>query len=211
MIPETHPIRRVEAPLPYGADLERWKTAKCLDQFVRPWNLGAPVPRTEFRAVTHDETFAFRFDVTDNALVLAEGETEPDRVLGSDRAELFLSTTPELSTYYCLEIDPRGNLLDYRAEHYRQMDWSWSMPELSIDTEITRDGYRVEGRIPMPVLEQLGVIQADGSLIAGVFRANFSLSPTGETLQDWMPWIDPKTDTPDFHVPEAFGRLILEV
>ena len=106
-----------------GAALD-WSTAALLDDFTFPWEQSA-VPRTEFRALCDDEQLHFRFECVDQDLVLAEGATARERVEGSDRVELFVTPALTLDPYYCLELDPRGEVHDYRCRTYRQFDWDW--------------------------------------------------------------------------------------
>jgi hypothetical protein len=42
---------------------------------------------------------------------------------------------------------------------------------------------------------------------AGIYRAEFSHSPDGTIHSGWMPWVNPQTARPDFHVPASFGML----
>ena len=72
---------------------------------------------------------------------------------------------------------------------------------------ITDDGYIVEGKVPMASLQDLNLIH-DNVMRAGVYRAEFSLpAEDGELVQEWISWIDPKTEAPDYHVDSSFGEF----
>lgn len=93
-------IYRVAAASP-GRDLP-WLT-----DFSFPWKKVAP-PATRFRAFHCNDIFHFEFEAEDGDIVLDESENDHDKVLGSDRVELFFSPTPDLTApYYGLEMDPR--------------------------------------------------------------------------------------------------------
>ena len=182
-----------------------WSQATPLTDFRFPWET-TPAAPTEFRALHAAERLHFRFDCVDQDLVLAEGETAKQRVLGSDRVELFFAPSLELDPYFCLEMAPNGDAYGYRARTYRQFDdgFAWQGLELSSSIEGTR--YAVEGSLPLATLRTLGVL-APGAreLFAGVYRAEFSHLPEGGVHAGWMSWLDPKTVKPDFHVPSSFG------
>lgn len=186
-----------------------WSRAIALDDFCSPWE-ARPVPATEFRALVDEQSLYFRFDCHDDDLVLAAGDTAAQRVLGSDRVELFMTRDLGLDPYYCLEIEPRGAVLAYRARYHRRFDWDFGCRGLAVRARIDGARYCVEARLPLATLRELELL-APGAreFFAGVYRADFSHRPDGSVRFDWLPWIDPRTDKPDFHVPAAFGRFEL--
>lgn len=177
-----------------------------LDEFTLPW-VERDCPRTEFRAVWNEEKFRFRFNVEDNDIVLNDASDKDTAVLGSDRVELFFASDPELKNYYYgTEMDPRGWAYDYRAKTYRQIDDGWSFPSLKMDGEVQANGYSLAGEIDLDIFKSLDLLKG-GEMIAGVYRAEFSHGDEG-IIEDWMPWVDPGTEAPDFHVPSSFGRFL---
>ncbi len=179
-----------------------------LEDFQFPW-IDRPCPGTAFSAVWDGERFAFRFEVEDDDLVLDSSSDPAEAVLGSDRVELFFATSPDLSTpYYGAEMDPRGGVYDYKALFHRRFDDSWRFPGLQFSGELLEGGYLVEGQIPIEVLRDLGCLSG-GRMAAGIYRAEFSRGPDG-VEQDWISWIHPGTETPDFHVPGSFGAFVFQ-
>lgn len=179
-----------------------------LEDFCFPW-LERACPLTRFSAVWDGGTFAFRFEVEDDDLVLDPSSDPAEAVLGSDRVELFFARDPELSQpYYGAEMDPRGGVYDYEATYHRQFDPSWKFPGLQFAGEFVEGGYIVNGTIPIAVLRDLGCLSGD-RMTAGVYRAEFS-NGAGGVVQDWIAWIDPGTPKPDFHVPASFGTFVFE-
>jgi hypothetical protein len=189
-----------------------WQSAHVLTDFSFPWTKQTP-PATEFRALWNKQHLYFRFDVCDTDVVLAEGASVMQKVVGSDRVEIFFSTGPELNPYYAIEMDPRGEVLSYQARFHRQMNWDWSCDGLVVKASLKDTGYTVEGMIPKSTFAALDCLHDDehGSyLCAGLFRAEFSYrADGGPVIEDWMSWIDPKVATPDFHVPSSFGTIRL--
>lgn len=188
---------------PAGSPLE----GEPLADFRFPW-LERPCPRTEFRAVHDGERLRFRFDVDDADLVLGDSADPGRAALGSDRVELFFAADAALELpYYGAEMDPAARVYDYRARYHRQFDDAWRFESLEFRSEVRTGGYAVEGSFALAELEALGCLR-DGEMVAGVYRAEFSHAPGGRIAEDWISWIDPGTDTPDFHVPSSFGRFV---
>ena len=182
-----------------------WSDAECLTDFTFPWE-ERPAPLTEFRALWTDSALHFRFDCEDDDIVLAAGADDDEKVMGSDRVEIFLAPDLGLSPYYGLEMDPRGAVLAYEARYHRRFNWDWRCEGLALTAAIDGDRYRVEGSIPLATLRSLGVWEPGNTEFhAGVYRAEFSHTPEGEVHQGWMAWVDPGTETPDFHLPASFG------
>lgn len=182
-----------------------WSRACVLTDFTFPWEPTSP-PRTEFRALWSDSHLHFKFECDDADLVLGDGVDEKERVLGSDRVEIFFTPSLTLSPYYAFEMEPRGGVLAYSARHYREYDWGWCCPELKVEARIEGAGYGVEGSLPLTWLRKAGVLRPGSSEFhAGVFRAEFSRLVSGGVHQGWMPWVNPGTPRADFHVPGAFG------
>lgn len=191
----------------YSADLDLTK-GSLLDEFSLPWN-ERDCPRTEFRAVWNEERMRFRFDVEDEDIVLNDSTDKDTAVLGSDRVELFFAADAELKNhYYGAEMDPRGWVYDYRAKLYRQIDDGWVFPGLSTEGSVNSNGYSLEGAIRIDVLKELGLLESD-EMVTGIYRAEFSHGSDG-IIEEWMPWVDPGTEAPDFHVPSSFGKFLFE-
>ena len=186
-----------------------WSGAEMIHDFTFPWEPTAPPP-TEFRALHDGVNLHFRFDVVDRDLVLGPGENLKQRVLGSDRVEIFLAPDRSLTPYYCFEMEPRGEVFAYRGTYHRRFDESWSVKGFACSSQLKDAGYTVQGSFTLEALREMEVLKAGTSVFhAGIYRAEFSRKPDGTIHSGWMPWVDPKTERPDFHVPESFGLFEL--
>ena len=191
---------------PTAAD---WANARPLTDFSLPWE-NRPAPRTEFRALWTQSHLHFAFTALDSIPVLGPGSTLKDRVLDSDRVEIFLAPDLDLKPYYCLEISPDGVALTYRARHYREMDWVWQCPGLEARAVTGQDSFEVIGSLPWSALRELSVLKpGTKQFYAGLYRADFAIQPDGSLRRSWMPWVNPGTERADFHVPGSFGILEL--
>ena len=184
-----------------------WAKAELLNDFRFPWQ-DREVPSTEFRALWDEEYLYFQFVVVDQDIVLGEGMSNDEAVLGSDRVELFFAVNPELQPYYSLEMDPRTWYFDSKGRHHRKIDAGWSWPDLDLAASITTEGYILEGRTSLQTLSDLELWQDEeqSQLIVGVFRAEFEHADDGSVRHNWISWIMPDSPTPDFHIPSAFGN-----
>jgi hypothetical protein len=125
--------------------------------------------------------------------------------------EIFFSTDPELSSYYCIEVDSLGRVFDYHAKYYRIFDakWKWPSGESIVQAQQNDSGYSVTGMISMTSLKKLGLLKND-TLMCGLYRGKcMEVNPSKENMK-WISWINPGTPTPDFHLPSSFGTFQLK-
>ncbi len=184
-----------------------WAAADILTRFAFPWE-NREAPKTEFRALWDETHLHFRFDCQDDDLVLPDGPTAKDRVIDSDRVEIFFAPDLGLKPYFCLEMSPRGDVMAYEARFYREINWDWRCEGLQLAAQIDQNHYTVSGSIPLDILRQLKVLRSR-EMHAGIYRAEFHHKPDGTVHSGWMPWVNPNTEKPDFHVPASFGVLEL--
>ena len=209
--PRTYVVSPAGATLPRldGAIGEgEWPADRWESGLEFPWR-DEPAPGTSFVILAHGGSLSFAFRVEDEDVVLADGPAGDESLVArGDRVELFFARDPELDDYYSLEIDPRGRVLDYRARHYREFDFDWDCPGLEVAAWQRPGGYDVEGRLAPSALEEMGVtLGSASSILAGVFRGEFSHGEGGAIHESWISWVDPGGPKPDFHVPSAFGCL----
>lgn len=178
-----------------------WEQAWMLEGLISPWP-GEEEDKTTFKAFASPGHFNFSFDVWDNSLTTVPFQNETS-VEKEDRVELFFSNDTSLTTYYCIEIDPNGNTLDYSASFYRDFDKTWDFSSKELATRTTDKGYLVEGKISLNELSELGI---SFPFYVGIFRADFR--PAVENAVTWFSWQRPKSKTPDFHIPSAFGEIV---
>ncbi|GEM68792.1 hypothetical protein SMI01S_23980 [Sphingobacterium mizutaii NBRC 14946 = DSM 11724] len=189
-------------------NLSDWNNQNNLfsvNQFISPWgnqNFG----KTIFKAFHDGSYFYFYFDIMDKNIIEKKFEKEAD-VGGGDRGEIFLSADTGLSEYYCFEISASAKVLDYRASHYRKFDYGWDLESLEVKSKIKTDGYILEGRIPMAFIKGLMASNSEQSLYLGLFRGEFDSMEWDEKTINWISWIRPTSEKPDFHITSAFKKV----
>lgn len=183
--------------------------ANCLTDFCSAWNED-PILKIEFRALWDLENFFFNFRVFDTDVYLDQKDDSFDSIGNSDRVELFFRTNESLNPYFCLEMDASGQLMDFKAHPNKDFDFDWKWPKKDLDIKISKDeiSFTVEGRISIQSLRELNLIQ-DNSIEAGVYRAKFSKNEKQEYEPTWISWVNPNTETPNFHIASSFGKFRL--
>lgn len=198
-------VQRVQPDQP-----DRWAPATLLTDFVYPWEKST-APATLFQALYDQDFFYFRFTTEDDDIYAPGDPYDKLGVLPSDRVEIFFKSQSAMDPYYCLEMDPRGRVLDYIARYYRVTDfkWEWPEPHLEVTASIQDAGYIVEGKISLSSLRELGILSPEGRMEAGLFRGDAYHPDKQNTDIKWISWIRPDSPKPDFHIPSAFGILKL--
>jgi hypothetical protein len=209
------------------ADEPAWSNAAVERGFVFPWK-PAPAPATEFRALGDGNDLYFAFRVHDEDIVVLETLRDEEEAVLEDRVELYFGRDEEMKDYYCLEVDSRGRVFDYRSSYPRQFEPDWNCEGLEARAAALPDGYEVEARIPVKTFEALGfpALRPGVKIRCGLYRAEFSHDRSGRKvdqapsihtmglklegpppIEEWLSWVDPKTKEPDFHVPSSMGWL----
>lgn len=205
-------VKRIpnQTPESKGALKELWDEASSMKHFLSPWvNLGESP--TVFKALYDDAQLYFRFEVTDCHVYINEELQGRLAIDNSDRVELFFRTSKELNPYYCLEIDSRARCQDFMGKPGKQLDFNWNWPAdgIVLSSEMTEEGFIVEGALKLNTLRKLGLIQ-NGRIETGVYRARYHKQADNSWEPEWICWVDPKTEQPDFHNPNSFGLFLLE-
>ena len=193
-----------------GIDSEApWKRVQKESGLSFPWK-HSPAPATSFRAFYSDEYVFFFFEAVDADLVITSGPGEQSVEQG-DRVELFFSAGSNMDRYFCLEIDPAGKVLDYKASFYRKFDPAWDLGGLITAARLVPGGYEVEAAVPARWFRDSGIssMEKGSSFSIGIYRAEFSHSASGAPTEEWISWKNPGTVEPDFHVPSSLGIFIL--
>lgn len=191
------------------SDDQLWELANSLTDFSSPWRTLQDT-ETEFRALWDGDNLYFMFKVVDSHIHVDKKYSGNESINVSDRVELFFRQNDSLNPYYCLEIDPTPRIMDFRAFPNRAFDFDWNWPEnhLTVKSHSGPDGFIVEGKISMASLKKLNLIH-DQAIETGIFRAKYVKVDASTYEPIWITWVNPETETPDFHIDSSFGVLIL--
>ena len=188
-----------------------WERAEVLDDFLSPWSED-PIGTIEFRALHDGQNLYVCYRVQDRSLHIDKTDNSKKSVDNSDRVELFLRSDKNLDPYYCLEIDPMARVQDFIARPNRQFDFTWNWPkeDVVVKSHITDTYFTVEIVLSILSLNKFQLLQNDGHIEAGIYRAKYNQQSNGDFEPTWITWVDPQTETPDFHIASSFGKLKLE-
>ena len=199
----------------YAIDIEidnlisdkNWNNAFEISDFYLPWDKKHG-QETRFKALFDENYIYFIFYSKDSTLIVMNNISEELEIGKEDRIEIFLSGSESLDEYFCIEVDPYGRVLDYKARYYRIFDRKWEANQLIIKSEIIDDGFNIGLAIPLEVLEDQMKINVSKHFFVGLFRADLQNTTNG-IKENWISWVNPKTRYPDYHIPQAFGLFLL--
>ncbi len=177
-----------------GSDV--WTKVPVSRTFHAPWS--GLKDDSRFQCYLSKNYFYFKFQVNDPTLTLKRPFRKKLDVAEEDRVEIFMSATADMKVYYCMEMDPDGKALDYKAGYYRKFDYDWSFASLEMETQKAADlkSYTVAGRLSTAEMKRLGI--SPQKFYLGVFRADFD---TPKKVV-WYSLLRKYRKTADFHLPE---------
>ena len=187
-----------------------WNKADKLLDFCSPWD-SEKIKPIEFKALCDSETLFFCFKVEDADVHIDTTDNTIKSINESDRVELFFRTNEELNPYYCLEIDPTPRIMDFKARPNKQFDFNWNWPsdDIKVMSSIESTHFTVEIAISMASLTKLGLLK-EGKIETGIYRAKYNKQEDGNYEPTWITWVNPNTESPNFHTPPSVGVLHLE-
>lgn len=203
-------IKHQQLEITGKGDHSLWNKANKLLDFCSPWDTEKIKP-IEFKALCDSETLFFCFKVEDADLHIDTTDNTIKSINESDRVELFFRTNDLLDPYYCLEIDPTARIMDFRARPNKQFDFNWNWPSNDIEVKsfIGSNSFTVEIAISLASLTELGLLN-EGKIETGIYRAKYNKQQDGSYEPTWITWVNPNTESPNFHTPSSFGVLHLE-
>ena len=187
-----------------------WEKANSLTDFSSPWD-AEPIKKIEFKAIHNSEKIFFQFKVDDNQTHIHPSVDKNESINDSDRVELFFRTDNTLNPYYCLEIDTTGRIMDFKAKPNKNFDFNWNWPskDIEVKSSIHKNNFIVETAISLSSLKDLNLLK-NGKIETGIYRAKYNQQKNNTFEPTWITWVNPNTETPNFHTPASFGLLILE-
>ncbi|TCN59119.1 endoxylanase [Flavobacterium circumlabens] len=186
-----------------------WDKAEILTDFTSPWN-ELSADRMEFRALWDTENIYFCYIVHDDNVHIDRQDDSIDSIGESDRVEIFFRTDATLNPYYCLEIDPTPRIMDFKASPAKRFDFDWNWPEndITVKSNIKENYFVVEIAISIQSLKNFHLIK-DNNIEAGIYRAKYIKAANNLFEPIWISWVNPNTETPNFHIASSFGTLTL--
>lgn len=206
---EVNQIEENKLEISGRGDHPLWKKAIVLTDFKSPWDTEKP-SEIEFRALWDGANLFFCFTVFDTMIHIEQKDESIQSIGNSDRVELFFRPNNSLNPYYCLEIDTAARIMDFIAYPNKNFDFDWNWPQgnLIVKSAINENSFTVEGAITISSLRMLNLIK-ENKIETGIFRAKYNEKEKSIFEPVWISWVDPITETPNFHIESSFGILTL--
>jgi alpha-galactosidase len=182
-----------------------WETPTPL-RFNTDWRGESPdgLRETEVRLLWTPEALYLRFEVHYQSITVfpdAESDGRRDQLWDRDVCEVFLQPEPsEPRRYKEFEVAPNGFWIDLDIAPGEKNDLRSGLRR-RVDVDEKNKRWRAVLALPMKSLVQ----HFDPS---AVWRVNFYRVEGAAEPRFYSAWRPTRTPEPNFHVPEAFGRLI---
>jgi uncharacterized protein (DUF362 family) len=132
-------------------------------------------------------------------------KTEREKLYEEDCVELFFTPdAAERARYYEVELGPLGHFFDLAIDRKtKKSDAAWSsQPEIA--TKVDRDKHRATIEVALRSPDIVRALASGKQLPFALYRME------GKGKRLYLAWSPTRTAKPNFHVPEAFGTLVLE-
>ncbi len=143
--------------------------------------------------------------------------TDTSRPIADERARLYQEDCVELfvapdeahrDRYYEIELGPFGHFLDIALDRTaKKSDVAWSSGA-RIGTTRDAAARTATIEVAIPAKEITDALAAGRTLPLGLYRMEGQGNATRP--RKYLAWSPPRTPKPDFHVPAAFGSLVLD-
>jgi uncharacterized protein (DUF362 family) len=162
-------------------------------------------------AWANDALYAF-FDLEGAGLAVDTSfptNVERPKLYVEDCVELFVTPDPKVPRhYYEIELGPFGHWFDINvnlaaksAKEREDVEWS-SDAVIGTTSDANAHTATIEVKIPSKAIVR--ALTAGARLPLGLFRME------GKGKRSYLAWSPTHTKSPNFHVPEAFGTLVLD-
>ncbi|HEY3128396.1 MAG TPA: carbohydrate-binding family 9-like protein [Acidobacteriota bacterium] len=167
---------------------------------------------TEVRCAWNEKRFYFQFSAPFADLYVNEEWSREESVYGlweRDVVEVFLR--PEISeAYFEFEVSPLSQWLDTLVRRPRKdVDFGWRSG-LKVQSEIDSQRKLWTAGLTIPTKPMMDALRLRSEPKSGdIWKTNLFRVSGNEPSREYLTWQPTFTTQPDFHVPEAFGNLIL--
>ncbi len=197
-------------------DEPAWQQAKSVGDFVFPWWQDGPKEQTAAKLLWDSNHLYVAFQCEDR--FVSGDQTERDaRVYQDDCVEVFTSPNPDQPlNYFNIEMNVRGAFLD---QHHpdgpgKPVPGQWNAEGVKIATSVQGTlnddtdqdrGWILEASIPFANYAK--VAKHTPPQVNDIWHMNLNRLG-GKSNPQYSQWTASKTERPQFHAPQDFGRVI---
>ena len=184
-----------------------WSDAKPVS-FDTDWSGAKTATRTTVRAAWSKSALYLMWELDGAGLAVDTTrpvKTEREKLYEEDCVELFFTPDPAQRTrYFEVEVGPLGHFFDLAVERRtNKSDVTWSsQPEIA--TKVDREHHHVTIEAAFRAPEIVKALASGKRLPFALYRME------GKSPRLYLAWSPTRTAKPNFHVPDAFGTLVLE-
>lgn len=215
-------VLRLKEPIKIDGswDKKEWKRAKAVKITLYMGDIPKFTPQTEAKLLYDDNNIYVIFKVKDRYVKSTVTEYN-GHVSGDSCVEFFFA--PDNNNplhYFNLEVNAGGTPLIFHvtkpwtestkleSSSIDQIEIAHSLPKV-IDPEISDPvTWTIECRIPLSILKQYSAITLPKP--GTVWKANFYKTGSETSNPHWLTWSYVNHPTPNFHLPEYFGKIVFE-
>ncbi|MBX3185883.1 MAG: DUF362 domain-containing protein [Labilithrix sp.] len=190
-----------------GAVDAAWNAAAPV-RFDTDWSGATTSITTRVRAAWSERAFYMLWELEGAGLAVDASrpvKVEREKLYEEDCVELFFGPdAAERTRYYEIEVGPLGHFFDLSVDRKtKKSDVAWSSaPEIA--TKVDRDARRATIEVALRAPEIVAALRAGAKLPLGLYRME------GKSPRKYLAWSPTRTEKPNFHVPEAFGTLVVD-
>jgi uncharacterized protein (DUF362 family) len=184
-----------------------WNAATAAS-FDTDWSGASTRTTTRVRAVWSKGALYMLWELEGAGLSVDDArpvKVERDKLYEEDCVEMFLTPDPaDRARYYEVEVGPLGHFFDLAVDRKtKKSDTAWSsQPEIA--TKVDRERHTATLEIALRSPDIVRALAAGRRLPFALYRME------GKGKRLYLAWSPTRTAKPNFHVPEAFGTLLLE-
>lgn len=181
-----------------------WTKAPAVS-FAQDWRGEPAAPKTSVKAEWNNDAFYMQWTL-DGAGLNSDAsrpvDVEREKLYEEDCVEVFLGARPD--GYFEIEVGPLGHFFDISVDRKtKKSDTSWSSkPE--IKTVVDREKHHVVIEAAFRSPDILKALKAGAVMPLALYRME------GKSPRQYLAWSPTRTEKPNFHVPDAFGSIVLE-
>jgi uncharacterized protein (DUF362 family) len=190
-----------------GAADAAWNDAKPVS-FDTDWSGAKTSTRTQVRAAWSKGALYVLWELDGAGLAVDATrpvKTEREKLYEEDCVELFFTPDPaQRAKYFEVEVGPLGHFFDLAVDRKtNKSDITWSsLPEIA--TKVDREHHHATIEAAFRAPEIVRALESGKRLPFALYRME------GKSPRLYLAWSPTRTPKPNFHVPEAFGTLVLE-